>query len=267
MTISRSLALGALLSIVAAATAQADPLGTTVDAVVDLGAGPYPAAGSIVAGNPLPWYDSAPVAGLFGGAPTAQQQQSFDQAVMQDIRTTFQLSGIAITITDNPAVSAPHTLSLVSNASSAPFPGAIGTTDLGASGFSFIDPIAGAAQSVNQLEWIVAHNIAHELMLAFGVNENYDQTGHYIDARNAKLSMMIDPNATFSAGAAQALTNQLAPLSVQRVVEPGAQALAPTAGPPPATAATVTPEPSTLALWGIMIATAGVAGRSRPRTR
>ena len=232
------------------ATAQADPLGPAVDAFVNLGASDYPAASFIVAGNPQPWYDSAPVAGLFGGTPTAQQQQGFDQAVMQDIQKTFQLSGISISLTDNPAASALHTLSLVSNASSAPFPGAIGTTDLGANGFSFIDPIAQAAQSVNQLEWIVAHNISHELMLAFGVNENYDQTGNYIDAGNAKLSKMIDPNATFSAAAAQALAARLGPLSLQRVIEPGAQAIAPTATAPTAAAATATPEPSTLALVG-----------------
>jgi hypothetical protein len=259
VAISRSLALGALIGIVACATAQADPLGPTaaVEAYVNLGAGPYPGASFIAAGNPQPWYDGPQVAGLFGGTPTVQQQQSFDQAVMQDIQTTFRLSGIPLSVTDNPAVSALHTLSLVSNASSAPFPGAVGTTDLGANGLSFIDPIAQAAQSVTQLEWIVAHNISHELMLAFGVGENYDQSGNYLDARNANLSMMIDPNATFSAGAAQALTQRLAPFGLQQVVEPGEQAIAPMA----------TPEPSTVAVWGIMAAAAIAADRARRRTR
>ena len=112
-------------------------------------------------------------------------------------------------------------MSLVSNASSAAFPGAIGTTDLGANGLSFIDPMAQAAQSVDQLEWIVAHNISHELMLAFGVGENYDQTGNYIDARNANFAMLIDPNATFSAGAAAAIKAQLPNSGFEQVFQPG----------------------------------------------
>ena len=66
-------------------------------------------------------------------------------------------------------------------------------THMGGSGFSFIDQEAKSAQSLDQLEWIVAHNVSHELMLAFGVGENYDQTGNYIDARNANWSMMVAP--------------------------------------------------------------------------
>ena len=233
MTISRSIALGALIWIVASATAQADPLGPTaaVNAFVKLGTGPYPGASFIAAGTPQAWYDSPQVVRLFGGVPTAQQQQSFDQAVMQDIQTTFQLSGIPIALTDNPAVSAARTLSLVANVSSAPFPGAIGTTDLGANGFSFIDPMAQAAQSVDQLEWIVAHNMSHELMLAFGVGENYDKTGNYIDARNANLSMLLNPDATFSTSAAKAIAEQLGPVGIRQVIEPGAQAITPMAAP------------------------------------
>ena len=44
-------------------------------------------------------------------------------------------------------------------------------TQVGGNGFSFIDQIAPSAHSLDQLEWIVAHNISHELMLAFGVPE------------------------------------------------------------------------------------------------
>ena len=83
-------------------------------------------------------------------------------------------------------------------------------TQVGASGFSFIDKIAPSAQSVDQLEWIVAHNISHELMLAFGVPENYDQTGTYIDSKVANWSMMVSPTSTFSPAAAAAITQALA---------------------------------------------------------
>jgi hypothetical protein len=272
--------LGVLIGLVASATAQADPMsifpgldssaslgapeslgassGAVADAFINLGTGPYAAASLLTTGNPQAWYSSPGVANLFGGTPTPQQQQSFDQAVMQDVQTTFQLSGISVSLTDNPAVAAPHSLSLVSGAASAPFPGAIGTTDLGANGFSFVDPIAQAAQSVNQLDWIVAHNISHELMLAFGVGENYDQTGNYIDARNANLAMMINPNATFSAAAAQAIMEKLAPGGFFPVLQPGAQVLEPAAA---------TPEPSTVIVWGALTVGAVAAGRSRRRTR
>jgi hypothetical protein len=255
VTVSRAFALGMLISIIPGAAALADPIGLTsaVDAYLDLGQGPYPGAGFIANGNPQAWYDSPGVARLYGGMPTAQQQQSFDQAILQRVQQTFQLSGISVSLTENPAVPALHTLSLVSNASSMAFPGAIGTTDLGANGFSFIDPMAQASQSVDQLEWIVAHNISHELMLAFGVGENYDKTGNYIDARNANFSMLVNPDATFSAGAAAAIKAQLPSSSFEQIYQPGAQGIAPVPAP----------EPSTVAVWGMLAAGAVVASRKR----
>ena len=113
--------------------------------------------------------------------------------------------------------------------------------------------MAAAAQSVNQLEWIVAHNISHELMLSFGVGENYDQTGSYINARNANFAMMINPDSTFSAAAAQAIRSQISSVGFQQVLQPGAQSI----DPVPA------PEPATLALWGLMTASAIAANRAR----
>ncbi len=257
MVISRALALGMLISVAAGTTALADPIGqaTSYDAFINLGTTPYAGAGLIASGDPQPWYDSPQVARLFGGVPNAQQQQDFDQAVMQDVQQTFQSSGIPVSLTDSPTDSAFHTLSLVSNASSAAFPGAIGTTDLGSNGLSFIDPMAAVAQSVNQLEWLVAHNISHELMLSFGVGENYDQTGSYIDARNANFAMMINPDSTFSAAAAQAIRSHLSNVGFQQVLQPGAQSIAPTPAP----------EPATVALWGLMAASVIVANRARRR--
>jgi hypothetical protein len=255
VTVSRVLALGMLISIIPGAAALADPIGQTsaVDAYLDMGTGPYAGASFIAAGTPQAWYDSPQVVRLFGGVPTAQQQQGFDQAVLQRVQQTFQLSGINLTLTENPAVPALHTMSLVSNSSSSPFPGAIGTTDLGANGLSFIDPMAQAAQSVDQLEWIVAHNISHELMLAFGVGENYDQTGNFVDARNANFSMLINPDATFSAGAAQAIKAQLPSSSFEQVYQPAAQGIAPVPAP----------EPSTVAVWGLITVAAVVVSRKR----
>ena len=164
----------------------------------------YPDASRITTGIAQPWYDSAQVASVFGGQPTAQQQQSFDAAIIQRVEQTFSLSGITLNLTDNPNVPAPIPSAWSRRPAARPSPGAIGTTEIGGNGFSFIDPIAQYAQSVNQLEWMVAHNISHELMLAFGVGENYDTTGNYIDARNANWSMITSPTATFSAVAAAA---------------------------------------------------------------
>ena len=256
MAISRGLALGVLMSIVATAAVQADPIGQApaVDGYVNLGTGPYADSTLIANGTPTPWYTSSAITRLFGGTPTFQQALSFDQAVMQDVQQTFQSSGVSITLSDNPNVAALHSLSLVANASSAAFNGAIGTTILNGSGLSFIDPIAAASQSLNQLELIAAHNIAHELMLAFGVGEYYDQSGNYIDSTNANFAMMVNPNATFSAGAAQALRNVLSPDGSGQIMVKMPQMLN-TSDVTPA------PEPATMVLWGSMAALAMVAGR------
>jgi hypothetical protein len=257
-----------VISLVAGATAQADPLWPSpgANALINLGVGTYAGASLIASGNPQAWYNSPEVAALYGGAPTVPQQQAFDQAVKQDIQTTFRLSGLSVSLTDDPSAAARHTISLVSGASSLAYPGAIGTTDVGADGFSFIDTTARSAQSVDQLQWIVAHNISHELMLAFGVGENYDQTGNYIDARNANFAMMINPDATFSAGAAQAIQQKLGPAGFNQVLEPWAQAIDPTAATPVPTVidpTVATPEPSTVIVWGALIVAAAAARRAR----
>jgi hypothetical protein len=195
-----------------------------VNAYINVGAGPYPLASQITSGGAQPWYNSTQLASFFGGQPTAQQQADFNNTVLQRVQQTFQQSGVPITLTENPGVPAAHTLSLVSNTTSNSVPGVIGMTQVGGSGFSFIDQEAKTAQTPDQLAWIVAHNISHELMLAFGVGENYDQTGNYIDARNANFAMMVSPNSTFSPGAIQALlsTNLSAPqgnLGAQEIVQ------------------------------------------------
>jgi hypothetical protein len=134
-------------------------------------------------------------------------------------------------------------------------PSAIGMTDLGANGFSFIDQIARGAQTVDQLEWVVAHNIAHELMLAFGVPETHDKTGNFIDAENANWSMMTSPSAVFSQGAIQDLLSRNFLATANSPSVPGAQLLGPAA----------VPEPATIGSW--MLAVSMVAWASRRRMR
>ena len=114
-------------------------------------------------------------------------------------------------------------------------------TQIGGDGFTFIDQAAKAANTVDQLAWIVAHNVAHEMMLAFGVPEIHDATGNYIDARNANWTMMTDPNAVFSPSAANDLLSQNFAARA-----PGLGIMAQVIEP-----ATV-PEPATIALWGFV---------------
>ncbi len=186
------------------------PARTSYDAYINLGNGPYANAESLTSGNALPWYDSSKVAGLFGGSPTAGQVQAFDAMVLQRVNQTFQLGGVHVALTDDPnnANSAAHSLSVVSNAVNPSMPGAIGMTNVGGNGFHFINNAASYANSVDQLEWIVAHNVAHELMLAFGVPEVHDQTGKSIDSTVGSMTMFLNPSSTFSPAAVQDLLSR-----------------------------------------------------------
>lgn len=242
-----------------AAAVLAPTLATSqvADANVNLGSSPYPLESTITTGNAQPWYNSSQIASFFGGQPNAQQVAAFDNVVMQRVEQTFQQSGVPITLTLNSTAPAAHTLSLVSNTTSNTIPGVIGMTQIGGSGFSFIDREAKFAQSLDQLESIVAHNISHELMLAFGVGENYDQTGNYIDARNANWAMMVDPNATFSQAAAQALEAALSSNSTATTGVQDAQVIEPQA----------VPEPTTVAFWLAGLSAAALMRRKLIGTR
>jgi hypothetical protein len=235
------------------ASGTTGPVASQVDGFINLGNGPYPNADLLTSGGAQPWYDSAQVMSLFGGMPNAQQQASFTTAILQRVERTFQLSGVPVTLTTDPTVPAAHTLSVVSNTVNSTLPSAVGMTILGGNGFSFIDQSAKLAQSVDQLEWIVAHNVAHELMLAFGVGENYDQTGNYIDARNANFAMMVNPNATFSQAAAQALLAENFQTNSGAVSSLGAQLLNPQ----------TVPEPATVAVWALGAVALGLIHRCR----
>lgn len=226
-----------------------------VDAFINMGTGPYPGDSLITTGGTQPWYDSTKLNSFFGGQPNAQQRADFAQAVIQDVQQTFQLSGVPVSLTGDPNVPAAHTLSLVSNTQAQLAPNAIGMTQMGASGFSFIDQIAGSAQNLTQLQWIVAHNISHELMLAFGVGEDHDTTGNYIDARDATWAMMTDPNATFSPSAVQDLLSKNFQSSTVPLSGQAAQVLD----------VQPVPEPTTLACWALAGTIAVVVRHRRTR--
>jgi hypothetical protein len=135
----------------------------------------------------------------FGGLePNAQQQADFTNTVLAHVQQTFQLSdGLAPRITLDPSVPANHTMSVVSGASFPDNPNAIGITNVGNNGFSFLDKLS-YGKSLDELQWGLAHNIAHELMHAFGVGGHDDQTGHYLDAAVASWDMLTDPATKFS---------------------------------------------------------------------
>jgi hypothetical protein len=97
----------------------------------------------------------------------------------------------------------------VSGASYGPNPDAIGITQVGDSGFSFIDKL-NYASNPDQLSWAVAHNVAHELMHAVGVASHPDVTGNYIDAASADWKLLTDPNTSFSPAAVSLIKSAMA---------------------------------------------------------
>jgi hypothetical protein len=174
------------------------------------------------------------------------------------VQQAFSQSGVSVSLTENPSVPALHTVSLVSSTGAATLPTAIGMTQVGGHGFSFIDQIAPSAHSLDQLEWIVAHNVSHELMLAFGVPENYDTTGKFIDAKVANWAMMVSPSSTFSPEASQALMQAL---GSQTPASSGTLLGAQEFNPSPA----AIPEPTTLAIWGLAAAALIISRRRQWR--
>lgn len=243
---------------------------TRPDAYLNFGTGDYAGASLMTNGAIKPWYESPTVTKVFGGVPTPQQQADFSNAVLKNVEQTFLNSGIDVNLSLNPNSQAPHTLSVVSGASYAPNPNAIGITEVGGSGFSFIDKL-GYAQTVEQLERADAHNIAHELMHAFGVATHHDQTGNYLDAATANWDMLTSPDTKFSPEATSDILAHLSSKHTNSDLAMGAESLglsslqhkfsdhcplcrqgdllaAPTALE---LAATPVPEPATLLLWAV----------------
>ena len=237
------------------APAPAPTTPTNYDAFINVGTGPYRNSDSLTTGNAQPWYLSSSVNHLFGGVPNIQQRTDFDNAVLQRVQQTFRLSGVPVSLTEDPNAPAAHTLSVVSQTVNPSLTSAIGMTYVGGNGFHYIDNSASVANSVDQLEWIVAHNISHELMLAFNVPENYDQSGKFIDARNATWSMITSPASTFSPSAVSALLAQNFQASGPAALNSSAQVLD----------SPNVPEPATLVLWGALAGLGIVVRRFRAR--
>jgi hypothetical protein len=214
-------------------------------------AGPYPSASGLTTGNAQPWYDSPSVIQAFGGVPSAQQQASFVQTVLQDVQHTYALSGMDPTLTTNPNVPAQHTISVVSGLSYAANSQAIGITDVGGNGFGFIDKL-DYANNPTDLAWAVAHNVSHELMHAFGIGFHPD-SGNYVDAGTANWSTLIDPNTQFGPAATQLLlASQYGAFSTLKGSSGvGAELLNPEGTTVDGDEVVATPEPATMTMWAV----------------
>lgn len=266
----------------AATTPSPTPVsGTTFDAFLNFGNGTYAEANPLTTGTIRPWYESPAVSKVFGGTPTPGQRSAFANEVLDGVKRTYQLSGIPISLTLDPKADANHTISVVSGASFPGNPNAVGVAYVGGSGFSFIDKL-NQTQSVDQLAWAVAHNVAHELMHSFGVAAHHDQTGEYLDAAKADWSMLTDPDTTFSPAATQDIRSSLSQARTYAALQSRTELLGPThkaqcmcplcrRGYELNLAPSPVPEPATWAFWclgaaAVLARRKATRGRVRPRT-
>ncbi len=231
----------------------------TADAYINFGAtGNYPEASLLTTGTAQPWYNSPAVSQAFGHTPTAAEQSSFTTQVLADVNQTFALAGMHPNLTLDPTTPANHTISVASGLSYAPNANAIGITDVGNNGFSFIDKL-NYANNPTDLEWAVAHNVSHELMHAFGIAIHPDQTGTFIDAATATWSLLTNPNTTFSPQAAALITATNFGSSVSTTSQVGNETLR-IDGDQEILAV---PEPATLAAWSVALIGIAVYQRRR----
>lgn len=218
------------------------------DALLNFSDGPYAQASLLTTGNAQPWYTSPVVQNLYGGIPDVATREAFTQSVLEKVESTYAQHGLDLNLTTDPSARSAHSMSVVAGTSYGPNPNAIGITDMGNDGFTFIDKLTYPT-STDQLEWAVANNISHELMHAFNV-EHHSTDGGSLDAAVANWDMLISPNASFGAEAVADLASQ----DFQtRFAPAGFYAAQDTYG---MLTANPVPEPTTLALWGL----AGVAG-------
>jgi hypothetical protein len=218
------------------------------DAFINFGSGPFPEASNLTTGNPQSFFKSPAFTSLFGSnGPSSQDLTRFETQVLSTVQNTYNAAGLPIHLTLDPSMPAAHTLSVVSGASNPQNPGAIGITDIGNNGFSFIDKF-GAATNLTQLATAIGHNVAHELMHAFGLANHPETNGPYVDAASTTFSNLADPNTGFSPAAAALLSTLNFQATGQSITAgngsqmiDGNQVLLPEASP--------VPEPSTIALW------------------
>lgn len=194
-------------SVTTAAADAAASTGHTTAAFINFGNGPYSEAQSLTTGTAQSWTQSPAVQSVYRGTPTAAQQSAFMNEVLQVAQNTYAKVGLNVSLTTDPGQNYAHTMSVVSGTS---YPGnsqAIGITDVGNDGFSFIDKF-NMAKTPDELATAVGHNVAHELMHAFGVAGHPDTTGSYLDAATANWSTLTSADTTFSPQATQMLASQ-----------------------------------------------------------
>jgi hypothetical protein len=228
------------------------------DAYINMTGSHFISENNLTTGGAQAWYQSPVVSRVYGGAPDAQQQSAFTSTVLADVQRAFDQSGLTVHLTTDPHAAAAHELSVVSGASYAGNPDTIGITNVGGSGFSFIDKLTNF-NTPESLAQAVANNVAHELMHAFGVAVHHDPTGNYIDSAVASTALLEDPNATFSPAAVQDLLAhdfKNAPL----IGNLGSQVSGGTAGIEGEQ--TIVPEPSTILLWTSVLG-AGIIAKKR----
>lgn len=235
---------------------------TSYDAFINFGAVAYADQAMLLTGTPQNWTTSPALLNAYGHAPSGTELATFSQGVLAKVESTFACSGLAITATLDPNAKADHMLSVVSGASASFNPDAVGVTRVGHNGFDFIDKL-GYATSPEELEWAVAHNVAHELMHAFGGNHHTTPEANNLDAAVSDWSVLVDPNTKFSSASVAEMTNNIRYGGLLALNGPGGEELGlnfnadgqEITGQP-------VPEPATIALWGIA---AGVAGLVRYR--
>jgi hypothetical protein len=176
------------------------------DAMVNFSDGGFSQAGQLLAGQPQPWFVSPVVQNFYGGIPDLQQRADFTRTVLDRVSATYAQSGIPVKLTADPDASAAHVLSVVSGATAASNPGAAGITTMGGDGFSFVDRMT-YAKTLDELQWALSRNIAHELMHAFHV-DHYDTTGDFLDSGTASWDLLVASDTMFSPQAINELMQQ-----------------------------------------------------------
>ena len=182
--------------------------------------------------------------------PTPNSNRASSRRCLQDVQHTYQLSGMSPTLTTDPNTPALHTLSVVSGLSDPTNANAIGLTNVGGNGFSFIDKL-NYATNPTDLAWAVAHNVSHELMHAFGIGYHPDG-GNYVDAATARAgSTLTDPSTQFGPAATQLLlASQYGTLSGSNSASAcGAELLNPGGTKVDGDEVVATPEPATMVMW------------------
>lgn len=178
------------------------------DALIRMDSGPYPMAEKLLTGQPQAWYASPVVQNLYGGVPTDVQKRAFENDVLTKVEQTYVASGIGLNLTNDPTAAAARTISVVSGAGYGANNDVAGITVMNSDGFSFIDKLSHAS-SVDELEWAVARNVAHELLHAFNVG-HFDTTGNYLDAAVAKWDLLTAADTRFSDLAIEDLRTKIA---------------------------------------------------------